>query len=60
MDDPLLAGEWSEVAAFKTCLPGFPGAPSSIKITKSTDGAHLTWEPPISNTGEEGIGLLGD
>ncbi|GMR48571.1 hypothetical protein PMAYCL1PPCAC_18766 [Pristionchus mayeri] len=44
-------GEWSEVAAFKTCLPGFPGAPSSIKITKSTDGAHLTWEPPISNTG---------
>ncbi|GMT24710.1 hypothetical protein PFISCL1PPCAC_16007 [Pristionchus fissidentatus] len=44
-------GDWSEVAAFKTCLPGFPGAPSSIKITKSTEGAHLTWEPPISNTG---------
>ncbi|CAI4224537.1 unnamed protein product [Auanema sp. JU1783] len=39
-------GPWSDVASFKTCLPGFPGAPSSIKITKSTDGAHLTWEPP--------------
>ncbi|KAF8376490.1 hcf-1 [Pristionchus pacificus] len=44
-------GDWSDTAAFKTCLPGFPGAPSSIKITKSTEGAHLTWEPPISSTG---------
>ncbi|VDM69707.1 unnamed protein product [Strongylus vulgaris] len=39
-------GPWSEVSAFKTCLPGFPGAPSSIKITKGQDGAQLTWEPP--------------
>ncbi|VDK57600.1 unnamed protein product [Anisakis simplex] len=31
-------GDWSEVTAFKTCLPGFPGAPSSIKITKIMDG----------------------
>ena len=27
-------GAFSEVTAFKTCLPGFPGAPSSIKISK--------------------------
>ncbi|CAG9855246.1 unnamed protein product [Phyllotreta striolata] len=45
-------GEWSEVSAFKTCLPGFPGAPSAIKIAKSGDGAHLSWEPPSANQGE--------
>lgn len=45
-------GPWSEVAAFKTTLPGFPGAPSAIKISKSADGAHLTWEPPGGNSGE--------
>lgn len=33
-------------SAFKTCLPGFPGAPSAIKISKSVEGAHLSWEPP--------------
>lgn len=27
-------GPWSEVSAFKTCLPGYPGAPSAIKIAK--------------------------
>lgn len=27
-------GPWSELSAFVTCLPGFPGAPSSIKISK--------------------------
>lgn len=27
-------GPWSEVSAFKTCLPGYPGAPSAIKISK--------------------------
>ncbi|KYM93923.1 Host cell factor [Cyphomyrmex costatus] len=42
---------WSEVAAFKTCLPGFPGAPSAIKISKSVDGAQISWEPPSSNVG---------
>lgn len=42
------ASEWSEVTSFKTCLPGFPGAPSAIKISKSMEGAHLTWEPPTT------------
>ncbi|XP_046485878.1 host cell factor 1 isoform X1 [Neodiprion pinetum] len=42
---------WSEVSAFKTCLPGFPGAPSAIKISKSAEGAQLSWEPPPSNLG---------
>jgi hypothetical protein len=27
-------GPFSEVSAFKTCLPGYPGAPSAIKISK--------------------------
>ena len=27
-------GPFSEISAFKTCLPGFPGAPSAIKISK--------------------------
>ncbi|VDK55398.1 unnamed protein product [Cylicostephanus goldi] len=44
-------GPWSEVSAFKTCLPGFPGAPSSIKITKGQEGAQLTWEPPQNVAG---------
>ena len=45
-------GDWSEVSAFKTCLPGFPGAPSAIKIAKSVDGAHLSWEPPSAAQGD--------
>uniref|UniRef100_A0A182FLQ8 Uncharacterized protein n=1 Tax=Anopheles albimanus TaxID=7167 RepID=A0A182FLQ8_ANOAL len=45
-------GEWSDVSPFKTCLPGFPGAPSAIKISKSPEGAHLSWEPPPSTTGD--------
>merc|ERR1719378_691801 len=45
-------GAWSEISAFKTCLPGFPGAPSAIKISKSADGAHLSWEPPSTSTGD--------
>ncbi|EEB15433.1 Host cell factor, putative [Pediculus humanus corporis] len=45
-------GPWSDVAAFKTTLPGFPGAPSAIKISKSPEGAHLTWEPPGGNSSE--------
>lgn len=44
-------GPWSEVSAFKTCLPGYPGAPSSIKISKSAEGAHLSWEPPSNPAG---------
>ncbi|CAI2351174.1 unnamed protein product [Caenorhabditis sp. 36 PRJEB53466] len=39
-------GAWSETSSYKTCVPGFPSAPSSIRITKSLDGAQLTWEPP--------------
>jgi len=45
-------GEWSEVSAFKTCLPGYPGAPSAIKITKAPDGASLTWEAPPTSSGK--------
>ncbi|KAM4571253.1 LOW QUALITY PROTEIN: host cell factor 1b [Fundulus diaphanus] len=44
-------GAFSEVSAFKTCLPGFPGAPCAIKISKSLDGAQLTWEPPAVTAG---------
>jgi len=44
-------GAWSEVSAFKTCLPGYPGAPSAIKISKGTDGAHLSWEAPQNTSG---------
>ena len=36
----------------KCFLSGFPGAPSAIKISKSTDGAHLSWEPPNTSTGD--------
>ena len=28
------SGPFSEMAAFKTCMPGFPGAPSAIRISK--------------------------
>lgn len=41
-----------QCSSFKTCLPGFPGAPSAIKISKSPEGAHLSWEPPPSIQGE--------
>uniref|UniRef100_A0A8W8LML5 Fibronectin type-III domain-containing protein n=1 Tax=Magallana gigas TaxID=29159 RepID=A0A8W8LML5_MAGGI len=49
-------GAFSEISAFKTCLPGYPGAPSAIKISKvggkSTEGAHLSWEPPQNTAGK--------
>ncbi|XP_031639467.1 host cell factor 2 isoform X2 [Contarinia nasturtii] len=45
-------GDFGECSSFKTCLPGFPGAPSAIKISKSPEGAHLSWEPPPSIQGE--------
>uniref|UniRef100_UPI0037E976E6 host cell factor 1b n=1 Tax=Semicossyphus pulcher TaxID=241346 RepID=UPI0037E976E6 len=44
-------GAFSEVSAFKTCLPGFPGAPCAIKISKNLGGAQLTWEPPAVTSG---------
>lgn len=33
-------GPWSDISAFKTCLPGFPGAPSAIKISKVRARLH--------------------
>ena len=30
---------------------GYPGAPSAIKISKSAEGAQISWEPPSSNVG---------
>ncbi|KAL5290307.1 HCFC2.2 family protein [Megaselia abdita] len=45
-------GPWNEFACFKTCLPGFPGAPSAIKISKSPEGAYLSWESPPAQIGE--------
>ncbi|XP_055379886.1 host cell factor-like [Condylostylus longicornis] len=45
-------GEWGEISSYKTCLPGYPGAPSSIRVSKSAEGAHLSWEPPPANSGE--------
>uniref|UniRef100_H2YCU0 Fibronectin type-III domain-containing protein n=1 Tax=Ciona savignyi TaxID=51511 RepID=H2YCU0_CIOSA len=44
-------GPFSDVSAFKTCLPGFPGAPSAIKISKTLEGASISWEPPTSTNG---------
>lgn len=44
-------GQWSEISHFKTSLPGFPGAPTAIKITKSNEGACLSWDPPTLLTG---------
>ncbi|XP_030815782.1 host cell factor 2 isoform X3 [Camarhynchus parvulus] len=44
-------GPFSKISEFKTCIPGFPGAPSTVKITKSIDCIHLSWEPPASPSG---------
>uniref|UniRef100_A0A8C3RMN8 Host cell factor C2 n=1 Tax=Chelydra serpentina TaxID=8475 RepID=A0A8C3RMN8_CHESE len=44
-------GPFSKVSEFKTCIPGFPGAPSTVRITKSVDCIHLSWEPPVSPSG---------
>lgn len=43
-------GPWSEVAHFKTCVPGYPGAPSAIKIAKNEGGISMTWTPPQGDT----------
>ncbi|KAI6218192.1 Kelch repeat type 1 and Kelch repeat type 2 and Fibronectin domain containing protein [Aphelenchoides fujianensis] len=42
---------WSPVATFRTCVPGFPGAPSSIKISKAQECAMLNWAPPAIPNG---------
>ncbi|XP_063303285.1 host cell factor 2 isoform X1 [Pelobates fuscus] len=44
-------GPFSKIGEFKTCIPGFPGAPSSVKITKTADCIHISWETPSSPTG---------
>ncbi|KAE8281708.1 Host cell factor 2 [Larimichthys crocea] len=44
-------GEFSPVSEFKTCQPGFPGAPSAVKIAKANDLVHVTWEAPTSPSG---------
>uniref|UniRef100_A0A4W6ED42 Fibronectin type-III domain-containing protein n=1 Tax=Lates calcarifer TaxID=8187 RepID=A0A4W6ED42_LATCA len=44
-------GDFSPVSEFKTCQPGFPGAPSAVKITKANDSVHITWEAPPSPSG---------
>ena len=44
-------GPFSEISAFKTCLPGYPGAPSAIKISKVNClqvclcSAVIGWQP---------------
>lgn len=43
-------GPWSEVSYFKTSVPGFPGAPCAVKITKSNEGAFVTWDPPLHSS----------
>lgn len=43
-------GPWSEISAFKTYLPGYPGPPSDIKISKNADGANLSWEAHEMNS----------
>uniref|UniRef100_A0A3Q2UKW9 Host cell factor Kelch-repeats domain-containing protein n=1 Tax=Fundulus heteroclitus TaxID=8078 RepID=A0A3Q2UKW9_FUNHE len=39
-------GAFSEVSAFKTCLPGFPGAPCAIKISKVIWPTLTSTTPP--------------
>ncbi|XP_032766589.1 host cell factor 2 [Rattus rattus] len=44
-------GPFSKLSEFKTCIPGFPGAPSTVRISKNVEGIHLSWEPPTSPSG---------
>ena len=44
---------WTQTSAFKTCVPGFPGAPSCIKVAKAHDGAYLSWDPPPTPANEK-------
>ncbi|KAL3118108.1 hypothetical protein niasHT_004369 [Heterodera trifolii] len=43
---------WSQPVSFKTCVPGFPGSPTSIKITKCPEGVYISWDPPLSPNGQ--------
>ncbi|XP_007503415.2 host cell factor 2 isoform X2 [Monodelphis domestica] len=44
-------GPFSKISEFKTCIPGFPGAPCAVRISKNVDCIHLSWEPPASPSG---------
>ncbi|XP_020838039.1 host cell factor 2 isoform X2 [Phascolarctos cinereus] len=44
-------GPFSKSSEFKTCVPGFPGAPCAVRISKNADSIHLSWEPPASPSG---------
>uniref|UniRef100_A0A1A8QUR6 Host cell factor C2 n=1 Tax=Nothobranchius rachovii TaxID=451742 RepID=A0A1A8QUR6_9TELE len=44
-------GDFSPISEFKTCQPGFPGAPSAVKISKVNDSVQITWDPPTSPSG---------
>lgn len=46
------AGDFGAVSEFKTCQPGFPGAPSAVKITKLNDTVHIAWDAPSSPSGK--------
>ncbi|XP_024150389.1 host cell factor 2 [Oryzias melastigma] len=44
-------GDFSAASEFKTCQPGFPGAPSAVRISKANDSVQITWEAPLSPSG---------
>ncbi|XP_014873603.1 host cell factor 2 [Poecilia latipinna] len=44
-------GDFSPASEFKTCQPGFPGAPAAVKISKASDAVQITWEAPTSPSG---------
>ena len=44
---------WTQTSAFKTCVPGYPGAPSCIKVAKAQDGAYVSWDSPPTSANEE-------
>ncbi|KAM6895784.1 host cell factor 2-like [Xenentodon cancila] len=44
-------GDFGPVSEFKTIQPGFPGAPSAVKITKASDSVQINWEAPSSPSG---------
>ncbi|ODN03432.1 Host cell factor 1 [Orchesella cincta] len=44
-------GPWSEVTAYKTTVPGLPGAPNHVKVSKIEEGARLSWDDPPNQCG---------
>ncbi|KAM9705210.1 LOW QUALITY PROTEIN: host cell factor 2 [Menidia menidia] len=44
-------GDFSPPSEFKTCQPGFPGAPSAVRITKAGEAVQISWEAPGSPSG---------